>query len=80
MTDFAAVDWSDPVQRKAAIAERWAQLSDRLERLESYLGALAECPCCQERVECLEDCTLAADCPREHEKMMEVRKILKETP
>lgn len=48
----------------------------RLERLEAFARRYAQCPCCEELEKCLPECTFAADCPAEAERMEWARKAL----
>jgi hypothetical protein len=45
-------------------------------RIRGWLAGDAECPCCEQTAQCLEDCTFVADCPNEADRMRWIRFVL----
>jgi hypothetical protein len=64
----------------SALIQRNEALEARVKDLEAWLEGDATCPCCCQSVTCVDGCTFAADAPHNHDKMQEVRNILKATP
>lgn len=56
----------------------FARRGDEIERLKSYVEGQAMCPCCEGILACEEDCTFAADCPDDYDRMMAARDALTE--
>lgn len=55
-----------------AVAEL-AELRGRLASMLDFLEWQCRCPCCDEQLQCVADCTFATDCPKEHLQMLAVR-------
>ena len=63
----------------------WAHEAQEMEkeneRLRAALELRAECPCCEERVTCLDGCTFRDDAPgwgdKRYEDMMDARRTLR---
>lgn len=51
-------------------------LCEEIERLRNYFVYDANCPCCQQSVECEAGCSFAEDAPEDYEKMVHAREIL----
>ena len=70
--DFGHTYDEEPVAtcdcRRCAIAER--------DRLRDALIIHCECPCCERRDCCDEECTFSEDCPTEYEFMTFMRELL----
>lgn len=52
------------------------RLQMRIARLEAWLEGDCHCPCCDEKRECVGDCTFADDCPTDADRMAQVRDVL----
>jgi hypothetical protein len=50
-----------------------------VERLRDFVSYYARCPCCQQELACVDDCTFATDDPNAAEEMDQARAALKET-
>jgi hypothetical protein len=62
--------------REAKIVElenRCRESSSEIARLREYARADARCPCCGNAERCVDDCTFAADCPAEWQRMVAAR-------
>jgi len=53
---------------------QWA--AAEIARLREYALADARCPCCDNAERCVDDCTFAADCPAEWQRMVAARTAL----
>lgn len=47
-----------------------------LQALIWHVETAADCPCCQEKIACLDSCTFAMDCPEEIDRMVAARTAL----
>lgn len=52
------------------------EAADALEKVFNMLDCEASCPCCQERVDCEDECTFEGDDPDAHERMQFIRELL----
>ena len=52
------------------------KLAAEIERLRDYVRTEARCPCCDTTERCESDCTFAADCPVQWQRMVAAREAL----
>ena len=63
-------------QGAGEVADAVEQLAAEVERLREYVRTDARCPCCDTTERCAGDCTFAADCPVQWQRMVAARETL----
>lgn len=49
----------------------------KIEKLVAFVSYYANCPCCNQDEECIEDCTFEDDDPNAYDVMQQAREVLK---
>lgn len=65
-------------QDRAVLYGKIKDLEALVDKLRGAIGHFAECPCCEQRTECDEECTFGEDCPDDYEQMQYFRSLLYE--
>lgn len=68
-------EWSES-QAASDLAKLLCNAANEIERLRGYFEYDANCPCCQQSMECEDGCTFSEDAPADYEKMIYAREIL----
>jgi hypothetical protein len=79
-TDAAATDGATvPADFSADLECELNAAKAEVERLRSFVSYYARCPCCQQKLTCVNDCTFESDDPNAAAEMEHARAALNET-